>query len=73
LIGLKSYVGGLAMTNRQWLIWELIDMSDEEFANRICGKRNVWWCDDCIDNKISYPYQDCNKKLYEWLKQEHKG
>lgn len=60
------------MTNRQWFIWKLIDMSDEEFADRICGEKNIWSCDDCVDNKISYPCQDCNKRFYEWLKQEHK-
>lgn len=61
------------MTNRQWLIWKLIDMSDEEFADRVCGQRNVWWCDDCVENKITYPCShDCYKRFHEWLKQEYK-
>lgn len=59
------------MTNRQWLIWELIDMSDEEFADRVCGHRVVWSCDDCAENKIIFG-QSCRKKFHEWLKQEHK-
>jgi len=62
------------MTNRQWLIWKLIDMSDEEFADRVCGQRNVWSCDDCVDNEITYATpHDCYKRFHEWLKQEHKG
>ena len=61
------------MTNRQWLIWQLIDMSDDEFADRVCGQGNVWWCDDCVNNKITYPSShDCYKKFHEWLKQKHK-
>lgn len=60
------------MTNRQWLIWRLIDMSDEEFAEGICGNSELWSCDDCIDNKITYCTNGCCKKFHEWLKQEHK-
>ena len=61
------------MTNRQWLIWQLIDMSDEEFANRLCGNRIVWSCDDCVKNKVNDVCSgDCEEKLHEWLKQEHK-
>ena len=62
------------MTNRQWLIWRLIDMSDEEFADRICGeKRMVWSCDDCVKNKVYDACDgDCEKRFHEWLQQEHK-
>lgn len=62
------------MTNRQWLIWKLIDMSDEEFADRVCGNREVWSCDECVDNKINdYAcQQDCHERFHEWLKQEYK-
>jgi len=60
------------MTNKQWLIWRLIDMSDEEFADRVCGQRDVWSCGDCLHNEINdYPgCQDCRERLHEWLKQE---
>ena len=37
-------------------------MSDEEFADRLCGKRNVWSCDDCVDNEITYP---CSHECYK--------
>lgn len=61
------------MTNRQWLIWKLIDMSDEEFANRLCGNRIVWSCDDCVNNKVNGACGgDCEKRFHEWLQQEHK-
>jgi hypothetical protein len=61
------------MTNRQWLIWKLIDMSDEEFADRVCGNREVWSCYECVDNKINdYAcQQDCHERFRKWLKQEH--
>ena len=64
------------MTNRERLIWKLIDMSDEEFADRVCGNREVWSCDDCVENKIKNDYawhQSCRERFYEWLKQEHKS
>ena len=62
------------MTNRQWLIWQMIDMSDEEFADSVCGQRNVWSCDDCVDNKITYACShDCYKRFHKWLKQEYKN
>ena len=61
------------MTNKQWLIWRLIDMSDREFADRVCGNREVWSCDDCVKNKVNdVSCQGCEEKFYEWLKQEHK-
>jgi hypothetical protein len=61
------------MTNRQWLIWQLIDMSDEEFADRVCGNREVWSCDDCVKNKVNnVSCQGCEEKFHKWLQQEHK-
>lgn len=62
------------MTNRQWLIWQLIDMSDEEFADKVCGS-DLWSCDDCIKNTTTdYGYcQGCREEFSEWLKQEHKS
>ncbi len=61
------------MTNREWLIWKLIDMPDEEFADRVCGNSDVWSCDDCIENKVNGVCgRDCEENFHEWLKQEHK-
>lgn len=61
------------MTNRQWIIQKLIDMSDEEFADRLCGKRNVWSCDECVENKVNGACtRYCEEHFREWLKQEHK-
>ena len=60
------------MTNRQWLIWQLIDMPDDEFADKVCGYKEVWSCEDCEENKIKPMVDGCRKKLHEWLKQEHK-
>ena len=61
------------MTNRQWLIWRLIDMPDEEFADRVCGNNDVWSCDDCIENEVNRVCgRDCEKNFHEWLMQEHK-
>jgi hypothetical protein len=62
------------MTNRQWLIWKLIDMPDKEFADRVCSNnRAVWSCEDCIENKVNdVCCQDCEEKFHKWLQQEHK-
>jgi hypothetical protein len=65
------------MTNRQWLIWQLIDMSDEEFADAIgsvCGSGTMLWsCRDCKRHGVNKnESSDCEDKLREWLKQEHK-
>lgn len=61
------------MTNRQWLIWQLIDMSDEEFNDRICGNRDFWLCTDCVKYGVNdHDCDGCENVLYEWLKQEHK-
>jgi hypothetical protein len=62
------------MTNRQWLIWQLIDMSDEEFAEGICENGELWSCRDCKRHGVNKnESSDCEDKLREWLKQEHKG
>jgi hypothetical protein len=62
------------MTNRQWLIWRLIDMSDEELAE------NTWQLDffDCIKCKngdMSFGCheepEECRKRYKKWLQQEH--
>lgn len=48
-------------------------MSDEEFADRVCGNGEVWSCDDCVNNKINdYAFtQDCYERFHKWLQQEH--
>ena len=56
------------MTNRQWLIWQLIDMSDEEFRRTLNYKY-------CINqDKGSCPIEcraDCLESKLAWLRQEH--
>ena len=61
------------MTNRQWLMWKLIDMSDDEFADNVCDSK-LWSCKDCRENKINdYGYcQGCREEFHKWLNQEHK-
>ncbi len=57
------------MTNRQWLMWQLIDMSDEELI-----KNFGFMCDVCrkyITPNNQCP-KDCDSLLLAWLKQEHK-
>lgn len=59
------------MTNRQWMMWKLIDMTDEEFAK-------TGHC-ECIyykhDSDGDYCPDDCQHKCDEgnvkWLQQEH--
>ena len=53
------------MTNRQWLIWQLIDMPDEKFALKYCSSIR---CSDCPEEPIN---ECCHGKLIEWMKQEH--
>ncbi len=57
------------MTNRQWVMWKLIDMTDEEFSKLMIGECAYW-----DDNK--YCPDDCTRKCCEgyaiWLSQEHK-
>lgn len=59
------------ITNRDWLVQKLIDMSDEEFADKVCGSE-LWSCKDCMENKINtYGYcQDCQEGFHKWLQQE---
>ena len=57
------------MTNRQWLMWQLIDMSDEEFRRFLSYKY-------CIhkDTKNNCPRKcigDCIDGVLKWLQQEH--
>jgi hypothetical protein len=61
------------MTNREWLVQKLVNMSDEEFADSICGS-NVWSCNDCVKNtKNNFGWcQGCREEFSEWLQQEHR-
>lgn len=59
------------MTNRQWLMWQMIDMSDKELFDKYHG----FMCDVCSNNNI-FPYNapcpgKCEQKVFDWLKQEH--
>ena len=56
------------MTNRQWLMWQLIDMSDEELAVKMNGRG--WFCDICPKRDRCY-MANCEKEFIKWLKQEH--
>ena len=58
------------MTNRQWLIWQLIDMDDEKFADKLNGRG--WFCAICDRENVSICNEkDCKRKFIEWLRQEH--
>lgn len=57
------------MTNREWLLKEMQNMSDEELAIRIVGL--YWLCDE-QRNKNECVDRFCGKCKLEWLKQEHK-
>ena len=56
------------MTNKQWLVWRLVDMPDEEIVKEFPGLM----CDICAahivpTNKPCPP--DCDSKLLAWLQQ----
>jgi hypothetical protein len=57
------------MTNRQWLIWQLIDMSDEQFAFAVNGVK----CTEMLEGGLCHT--GCGFKCDEghkaWLNQEH--
>ena len=61
------------MTNRQWLMWQLLDMSDEEFA-RVVSFDCIYMI-SCDDSKICPPDDSCGGNCREgrvkWLQQEH--
>lgn len=54
------------MTNRQWLMWQMIDMSDEElikfFGCELCSKY--------VNQNKPCP-GDCDSLFLAWLKKEH--
>lgn len=48
-------------------------MSDEEFAEGICGNGELWSCDDCKEQGVNdYGCDGCEEKFHAWLKMEHK-
>lgn len=54
------------MTNRQWIIWKMIDMSDEDIVK-------CFGCEMCREYVTSGKPcpSDCNSTLLAWLKKEH--
>jgi hypothetical protein len=57
------------MTNRQWLMWQLIDMSDEEFRRFLNHKYCLY--KDVKGNCPRNCREDCSKSMLAWLRQEH--
>lgn len=56
------------MNNRQWMMWKLIDMSDEDFLK--------WVNCDCVYYKDKEHctdgcQQNCAEGQLKWLRQEH--
>lgn len=59
------------MTNKQWLVWRLVDMPDEEIVKEFPGLM----CDICAAHIVptNKPCPlDCEAILLAWLQQEHK-
>lgn len=54
------------MTNREWLLNKMQNMSDEELAKVITTN----WADMCKGRECLY--RDCGKCKADWLKEEHK-
>ena len=55
------------MTNRQRLIWQMIEMSDEELLRNFPGLM----CD--VHDKYIKTYKgDCGSEVLAWLKKEHR-
>lgn len=55
------------MTNRQWLIWQMIELPPETMADKLDLD---WFCENhCVSA------DDCNNmcrgQMIKWLKQEH--
>lgn len=57
------------MTNRQWLMWQIIDMSDEELKKNFGSMCDV--CRKYVTLNKPCP-NDCDPLLLAWLKKEHK-
>lgn len=68
------------MTNRQWLIWQLIDMKDEEFVkivNAPCAYKEADGHCKIYKEKDGHCNRDCCADCKQgqimWLKQEHES
>ena len=57
------------MTNRQRLIWQLIEMTDEEFTRKLSGRG--WFCEICAKHGGCLS-KDCEGEFINWLRQEEK-
>lgn len=57
-----------AMTNRQWLMWQIIDMSDEELIKNFGSMCEV--CKKYITSNKPCP-ANCDSLLLDWLKKEY--
>ena len=59
------------MTNRQWLIWQMIDMPDDVLIRTFAR----WSCDVCQmfvrPSDVPCP-PCCDDVIIDWLGQEHK-
>lgn len=58
------------MTNREWLIKEMQNMSDEEFAKILAVPDEVEQENGCENTMCQCP--DCKTCVARWLKAEHK-
>ena len=56
------------MTNKQWAIWQMIDMSEHDMAKFIT---RLYECNFRVGRPVPNYYKDGYKKCEEWLKQEH--
>ena len=67
----RSIRSVIQMTNRQWLMWRLIDMTNEELIKEFPG----FMCDVCASHILIVDKPcpiDCGAMLLSWLQQEHK-
>ena len=58
------------MTNRQWLLEQMQNMSDEELGREIACKFDI--CQKQLDGGGCYKYEECEYCYFMWLKSEHK-
>lgn len=58
------------MTNREWLLNKMQNMSDEEIGREIACKFDI--CQKQLDSDGCYKYEECEYCYFMWLKSEHK-
>ena len=56
------------MTNKQWAIWQMIDMSEEQMS---CFLKELTSCQNCPRVTEKNCHDRCEEARTEWLKQEH--